>query len=304
MYTRRLFIFFFSSLVLLSATLLVKPSPPSSESEKAFFWTNKVFNQSNIDAIMIGDSRTYRRLNPTIFDSTLKMKFFNFGFNAGGINLQILKAGLQRLKGQKNTLIVLGITPSSLLSKSQKNTHYMQERSIGWSEKLVHKFVSPKLKIFDPVHPGYVYNSVLGRKIGYFEVFQANGFVASERIPPDTTIAIYNYLRLFENDHIQQADLDTLIKVLDYARELGIQIVGWRPKGSYTLTQIEDSLSGYDESQVQQIIESCGGKWLDTPIPEATYDGSHVPMWVAQDFSRNFALQLKQVLKSRSPQNN
>jgi hypothetical protein len=287
--------------LLVTVVYFIKPAPPSSVSSKDHFWSQKAFSRDHFDVVFCGDSRTYRRINPEVIDSTIGISSFNFGFNAGGISLEIVQAAQKKLNSDTKGTIVLGVSPSSLLSISQHNEHYMQEKNVRWSEKAYRLRLAPYLAGFDPVHPGNIYNHLKSRRIGYFENFEVSGFVASERIPSDTTIALYSYKRLFEKNKIGRAQLDSLNKVLDYLVASDVQVIAWRPKGSAAMTKIEDSLSGYRENEIRQLVESCGGIWLDTPLPTATYDGSHVPIAVAQEFSRNFAFQLKEVLKSTHP---
>lgn len=304
MYRQKLSILLVGMGILIPIAVWLFPDVPSSTSAKEHFWVDKVHSSDQFDILFIGDSRTYRSMVPQVIDSITGTSALNFGFNAGGVNPEMINSGFQKLKPEGQKILVLGITPSSLLAQNELNSHYNQELNRRATDLWMRHHVSPLLKQFDPIQPGYLYNVIRGRRIGYFEEFKEGGVVLSERVPADTAFALGVYERLFLNEQVSGETVNTLKSSLCEISRQGVQIIGWRPKGSAAMTQIEDSLSGYNESQVRQIVESCGGIWLETPIPEATYDGSHVPMWVAQDFSRNFALQLNQALKKRSQQNN
>jgi hypothetical protein len=301
MHIKKLYIFSGALMILFIFAIWLAPAVPSSMSTKEYFWANKVHTTTQYDLLYLGDSRTYRSLIPSVIDSVLGLESFNFGFNAGSINREIIEAAASKLNSENSRVLVLGITPSSLLEQNGSNPHYNQELNRRNTDLWMRLNVSSMLTRFDPIQPGFLYNTLRNRRIGYFEEFKNDGVVLSERVPSDTAFALSVYTSLFEKESIKSSTIDSLKTFLCTIKAEGIQIIAWRPKGSAAMTLIEDSLSGYRENEIRQLVESCGGIWLETPLPAATYDGSHVPIAVAQEFSRNFAFQLKEVLKSTHP---
>lgn len=245
------------------------------------FWTQKTFASNRYDVVLMGDSRTYRGLSPSVIEKALPgMKVLNFGYSNGGLNPVMFEAAQEKLSANStNKVIVMGVSPNCITGYSQKNDQYLQVKK-GPREDIFEKlYLNKVLYYFSPVSPEEIKEKLIQKTTGsyYTNEYFSNGYVLSEKFPADSTEALSSYISDYTNFKVEDQYIDILTtQVADWSRK-GIKVIGFRPPTTFAMRAVEDTLGHYNEALIKEQFCKAGGYWIDLyPGNFKTYDGSHL----------------------------
>jgi len=121
-----------------------------------------------------------------------------------------------------------------------------------------------------------------------------NGWIASSNIIEDTLDAITGYRKWYKKNKVSNKITNNLITQVKKWVDKGINVYAFTVPTSWSMKQLEDSLSGYNETEISKRIENVGGIWLKFNDNYHSYDGSHLVKESAEKLSRELAKKIKQ----------
>lgn len=285
------------SLILIIILGLVLPKQDASKSQLERFWLKKIFANKNYDILIMGDSRTYRGISPQAMQQVLKnYKILNFAYSNGGLNNFMFNEAEKHLSKKRNKqIIVLGVTPYSLTSLSEKNKQYLQELTRPKEDVYQRLYLNPLLTFFSPVKPDFVFS---GRskepQVIYKQEFFDNGWVASNKIPSNPHEAIPYYKKDFSSINVSLTLINNLITKTQYWTKKGIKVFAFRPPTTNEMLQLENKTSGFNELSFVKKFENAGGHWINIDVSKYySYDGSHLSKKSAIKLSKKIAFEIK-----------
>jgi len=277
-YERTLFVAILA-IIAFVIVIIFRPYPDDYKHNYTKFWLKKTINTKKYDVVIIGDSRVYRGLSPKIIsDGIGGLSVLNFGYSSARLNKFMFSQAEKRLdKESDNKIIIIGVTPNSLIASSNENDHYLEFSNMPREEQLEVLYFYDFLKLFAPIRKKDFKRTKQGNKPNYVQEFEPNGWIASNKIPEDTTEAFDSYTKFFSvnkvsNEMIRGFCLQTKLWV-----EKGILVYAFRFPTSEGMKNIEDSLSGFNEELLSEEFADAGGKWLEIDTNYYhSYDGSHL----------------------------
>jgi hypothetical protein len=274
--------------VLLVLMRLLLPALPSSPMQYDGFWARKIAETPQNDIVYVGDSRVYRGINAQLIDSVLNTKGFNFGFSAAGLDTFLLNHAVLKLKPEGQKIIVLGLSINELLNKSLQNGHYHSLANLKKSDLFVRSQFYPYLKFADPYDLSDFYNFYKGEK--YFEKFYPNsGFVASNKVPLDSTSALKAYAEQFKKAQFDEKNFNLLLNRIIELQKQGYRFYALRMPCTNAMLRLEDKSFKGKMDEVLKSFRINNVKIIEVSKKFISYDGSHLTSASAGRLSRMIA---------------
>jgi len=282
-------------LILISIIIIFKPIKRENEYKADIFWLNKTFAPAKYDMVIIGDSRVYRGISPDEIKKYFpNEKILNFAYSSSRLSGLLLEHAEKKLSPKsKNKTIILAITPNSLLAKSFENEHLEENLKMAREKQYEILYFNDYLKYFEPIR-GRDFRKDNSPK--YIEKYHNNGWIASDKEPRDTNEAIIDYKKWFEKNNVSDKLINKLITQVNNWKKQNIKVYGFYMPTSWSMKQVEDSLSGFNEEDFSRKFEKAGGIWLEFNKNYESYDGSHLTEKSAIEFSNDLA---KEIIKQK-----
>ena len=264
------------------------------------FWILKTHTERKFDFLICGDSRTYRGISPTEMRSVLpNFSIFNLGYSSGSYSSFMLTKMESKLDmGASQKIILLGITPYSLTPKASLDGQIKQELDRKKEEIFESIYLQPWKLFFEPVEIRWRIDSLAKFKPKYIQKYYDDGWVASDKIPPNPKEALDEYVKDFNNNQVSEEIIDHLMGQVKEWTSRGIQVFGVRPPTTIEMLKLEKELSNFDEDKFVLKFKQAGGIWLEVSASRyASYDGSHLDVSSAKEFSRDLATKVGLSLK-------
>lgn len=299
-------------LFLLSAVLAyyLGISLPRSEDETFAdrqFWINKTFAPCESDVVLIGDSRTYRGIDPTTISNEIGgKKVFNFGYSSGGFSLKFINAAIEKLNPKGSRVVVFCITPNSLTKKACKNEQYELEFNRKKEEILEAKYFSELAYFFRPTNLQYYLQKrylveAFKEKdsLYYHQQRYDNGWVASWKLKHEFNEAILSYKKEYENNLPELKSVNTILSKVKELKKLGYVVIGLRIPVQKDLFLLEKSVSSDLFDRLKNGFKRENANWIDVePISNSTYDASHLHKWGAIALSKFLGKEMKKIIEN------
>lgn len=272
-------IFFLVVMVVLAGWLkmhVLHEAPKGLTPLTSAFWMAKTHTKKQFDVVLIGDSRLYRGIAPSVMQATLgNMTVFNFGFSSAGMSAVLLKGGEHKLNPNGKRIIILSLTPYSLTASAALNEQYKEYNAdMDWPYQI------PGLSVLlFPNETSWVVNHLLGFKMKeYYQIPHEDGWVESDNPSESVDSALHEYKQRFLKEKISPELFNYLLQQVHEWHDQGYTVFAFRPPASEKMEQLENSLSGYDEVTIKHDFTDAGGIWIDIPdrYIYQTYDGSHL----------------------------
>lgn len=283
----------------LALIVLIKASFPEQDPNPAqvrAFWLRKTFAPAQYNLIACGDSRIYRGISTEAIreGSAQDWQGINLGYASAGFSIEYLNFVVSKFDPQaSNRTLLLGVTPHSFTSEALRNEQYFSFQEISRFEQIKETNLAPLLAFFAPYRP----TKVLKRKTpNEQEVYNADGWVASNYVRPDTTDALISYRKAFADYRIEKDAVEAFLNKVEEMARSGITLVAFRPPSTYSMRALEDELSGFNEAYIRDQLTARGVIWLEFSDSDFnSYDGSHLNAASAIQFSTQLGLQLDQL---------
>jgi hypothetical protein len=153
------------------------------------FWTQKTFAPSRYDIVIIGDSRTYRSVSPSLMSESIPDKeILNFAYSNGGLNKEIFKEAERKLsENSKQKAIIVGITTNCLTRFTRDNKQFVNEKKRPREEIFERLYLNGILYHFSSVTPEQIIDEFKedSHKSYYINNYHPTGYVESIKFPID-----------------------------------------------------------------------------------------------------------------------
>ncbi|MFC2110856.1 hypothetical protein ACFLQ5_00230 [Bacteroidota bacterium] len=289
------------SILLIICVKIFLSEPIKNVELKNEFWIKKTHQKAKFNIVVGGDSRIYRGISIDKLEESLSQNLsgVNLGYSSIGFSGEYLDFMLSKLDLNSETkIMVLGITPHSLTENAAKNEAYHQYNDINWDERYKVLYLSKYTKHFAPYKPWELTHSIAKEKttIGYFEDFTSSGWVASYKIPIDTSEAIASYTKTLNKHKISQEVIDELFLKIKEFEKSGITIIGFRVPSTNQMEQLEESLSSFNEEYLKDEFERVGAFWFEFSNSDFnSYDGSHLHYLSAEKLSEKLGEKISEI---------
>jgi len=285
--------------LLLSAVLLVLsgfllPKPDTNKIIYERYWAYKTHRKDKHDIVIVGDSRAYRGVSPIAMNDILPdYRIFNFGYSSGRLTKEMYRQAEKRLDVKGKRIVVLAVAPNTLTKHPNENNHINSQLLLPKEEIYQRIYFAPFLQFFTAVKPED-FTRKKKKKEEYIEEYHDDGWVESYIIPEDTTKALSSYKKWFTKVDVSPKLVGDLIKQTRIWSEKDIMVFAYRPPSSFTMENMEDSLSNFKQDEFIVEFENAGGKWIETNTTDYhSYDGSHLHKDSAIKLSKYIAREIK-----------
>jgi hypothetical protein len=262
------------TLTLLCFKLL--PSLPLSQVKSDIFWANKVNYSPNYDIVIVGDSRVYRGINPSVFENEFNHQYtaYNYGFSSAGLDTFIINQGIQKLKKNGKKIIIIGLSASSFYKPNIENEHLHSLLQKNTKDLWVKRNIYPRITCFERY-------SVLDFKKIYFNIsyhhqFMSNGWIASHKTPIDSTEALASYKDFYKKFRNTNTGSRQFILKLKTLIKAGYSIYCFRTPTSFAMKNLEDKNSTLNFNTLALDLNKIGAHYLTLSNQYQSYDGSHL----------------------------
>lgn len=253
---------------------------PTAELKKHFF-TYKIHHSQKYPLIISGDSRVYRGISAKVFENTLGLKSFNLGFSSTLYDEEYLDLVEQKLDfDAERKILVLGITPHSLLEYSYANGHIKQIKNMKKEEVIDYLYLFPLKRFYSSLNAFELWSSFFNedKSTDYYlqDYKYKEGWVASDYVNRNPYHALKSYSNTFSGKHINEKNLKALFAKIKEWRTKGVEVYGFIPPSTINIEELERNYTAFkDNSFIEEFIRN-GGKWLLIDDVYHTYDGSHL----------------------------
>lgn len=259
------------------------------------FWLDKTFAPSVFDMVIIGDSRVYRAVAPSIMEQVLSSyKILNFAYSSGGLQKVLFQAGESKLRNLGKKIIVLGVSPYSLTQSAAVNEQYKQYHkmfALPFRIPNLLMLISPEESIFS-IKRLFMKQEALK----YYQIPHPDGWIESNQVPENELSGLNEYQQRFSKEKISNEVLKEMIEQVRIWKSRGYTVFAFRPPASQKMEELENTKSGYDEKSIVQAFTEAGGTWIniENRYQYKTYDGSHLNSTSAKLLSDYIARFIKQ----------
>lgn len=285
------------SFIFIAIAIIISPHKEDYKNRFDSFWISKTFSKPNYDCIIIGDSRVYRGLSPNAIEDIIPdFRVLNFAYSSGRINSFIMNQAEQKLRANsKNKIIIIGITPNALTAHTNENEQLIELIKTPREERYEALYFHNFLKYFAPIKiQDFKKNKSESNKIQYIEDFHDNGWVASNKIPEDTTEAFSSYKKWFQEAEISNKNINSIYNFTKKWTNDNTMVFAFRIPTSQTMKTMEDSILNFDEKEFIDNFKKSGGIWLNINNNKYhSYDGSHLNKKSAIRLSKEVAIKIK-----------
>ncbi len=297
--------------IILIGTFKSQISNPLSQQElqEERYWALKTFAKPKFDMVILGDSRAFCGVSPNAMNMILpNYRILNFGYSQGGLNPIMYHEGETKLdpRSPKKT-ILLAVTPSSLLSETEKNLAFQEKKSMSkeYVYLLIHFY--PIVSFFSPIKAEnfipYEIKTYIRRLFNKddegikYREYHDNGWMASWDVPENPKRYLGPFRRTFIENQISEQLVQELIDQTRKWITQNIQVFGFRPPTTREMEALENEFSGFNEDEFSEKFETAGGIWFSFPVERYhSFDASHLHKNSAVQFSKDLAIQIKKHL--------
>jgi hypothetical protein len=154
-------------------------------------------------------------------------------------------------------------------------------------------YLSPILKHFAP----YQLKEVIERSTpSHVQVYRDDGWVASSFRVSTPETALPSYRKTFGKYQVKEPEVNAFFQKVKQITSKGITVIAFRPPSTEAMRNLEDSISGFNESQIKQELINSFVVWMDiTDTDYESYDGSHLHFESAKKLSAAIGLRINEL---------
>ncbi|MCX6351426.1 MAG: hypothetical protein NTX03_06165 [Bacteroidetes bacterium] len=260
---------------------IVLPMLPSSPMQADAFWANKTNQTQTYDGVIIGDSRVYRGLNPQVLGNN----FFNFAFSSAGLSEDYILGAKKLLNPSGKRILIIGVSVNSFTTSALKNEQLSTLKKLSPKDVWIRENLYPFLSYFDYYNLTALKSSF--KKEYYYNTYHKNGWMASSKIPIDSTGALASYQQQFASEKFETAAYKNFLKTISQLTKEGFICMGLKMPTTIALSNLEDKFYPEFSTKSKADFKAAGGYWIDAnPTQYHSYDGSHLDSLEARKISR------------------
>lgn len=291
------------TIILVIAIKIFMPNPEKNSAIEHAFWMNKTFPSQKYNIVVGGDSRTYRGISIDAIEAEVKgdLQGINLGYASMGFNAEYLDFLASNLSSDGQKIIVLALSPHSLTDEAVKNEKYLEYKEKGKFEQIKARYFTQFSKHFAIYKPSNLVEEFIHSNQGdvYYQEYTPKGWAKSYRFPEDSLTALSIYTNIFSKYQVNPKLVDTLYLKVEEFKQNGITVVAFRIPTFTQLNELENKVSGFNEDDLKQEMESRGCTWIDlNPAEFHTYDGSHLHYKSAEKLSKIIGEKINKIIRA------
>ncbi|OYT14677.1 MAG: hypothetical protein B7C24_17075 [Bacteroidetes bacterium 4572_77] len=177
----------------------------------------------------------------------------------------------------KTPIIILGITPHSLLYYGYPNGHIKRFQKMKKEEVIDYLYLFSLKTFFSPLRFDTKWQLASSKENNYMQDFNyTQGWAASDYKNRDINHALKPYAQIFMNKQISEKNLKFLMQTIERWSKSGIAVYGFVPPSSAKIEQIERENTTFNDQEIVKDFIQAGGKWISLNGVFQSYDGSHL----------------------------
>jgi len=271
--------------------------------ENNSFWKKKTFDRKKYEVVICGDSRVYRGISPNEMKSVFEnLSILNFGYGSAGYNDVMFHEINKKVNWDAEIkIIILGITPVSLTKNGALNHHLNYELQTKREEIIELLYFKKLMQFFVPTTFEQIFWRIKGKKykVTKHQEYIDDGWVATFEEYPDTSSALKSYSTYFINNQVVNENVDNLVHEVKKWTSKNAFVFAFRPPTTYSMAELEDSVSGFKEEEIRRKLEFAGARWLIFNLKDYfCFDGSHLQKESAIRFSNDLAIKIRNELQA------
>lgn len=306
----RIILSVFSAFILLILIEIIRPVQidplKANKYAEQKFWVHKTHHKGVYDVVIVGDSRAYRGISPKTVSDNLNPQtnssVFNMGYSSLGLTPQVFELARSRLdSNSKNKILIIALTPLSLMTRSFRNEHLNQEIKRDAEDKWLKLNYWPKYELLKQEAKNFLPVVFKPRepKTYYYQDFHQDGWISSWVEPENKNEAIESYKKLFAEDNYANDAIEIIKSEILKFKELNTQVFVFRMPSSPEMEYLENTLGKFNVDEVKQALLSINAIWLEfDSLNYHSYDASHLHKDSAVKFSKDLALAISQKLNA------
>lgn len=251
------------------------------------------------EAVVIGDSRVYRGVDPRPLEQALSGTVCNFGFSSAKLTPKYLAHAQQTLAPSGEKLIIVGISSYCLSGMPAGGDDFIQ--SLAWKaasrlplaverlrESWEEQFTPFDLELLFPASE----KPLRALDSDYSQRFHNSGWVESDRVVDDpVALGLKNSAAAYAVGHRPTAEsVAAAVDALAGAVDAGFRVVAVSMPVPTAVRDAEWALESIDLAALRRQLTARGIEWIEIPCDDlSTYDGSHLNAVSARLFSQRLA---------------
>lgn len=280
--------------------LILNPPLVNTESRNAF-WLNKTLSEDKFNIIVGGDSRIYRgfSIDDMVAELPEEITGMNLGYSSAGFSQKYVNFMANRLNSEGPKFLVFGITPHAFTDESVTDELLNEYLAVSGFDRYKGIYLSKYLKYFAPYKISDLRSAWTGEYYDKLnEKFFENGWVSSDKSPESDSVSLEIYTNMFNLIKVNDSIVNSFIAQVDSLNKQGINIIGFRPPTNPSMTALEDSLSGFNETEIVKQLKAVGATWIELSNDDFnSYDGSHLDSKSARLLGKKVGLAIRDILK-------
>jgi hypothetical protein len=250
-----------------------------------WFWMEKLDWGPSSDVVVVGDSRTYRGVDPSSFAGTHPRGCVNFGFSSATLSPEFLSKAAAALAPDGDRILIIGLTAASLRAPLPNRDGFVAA-GIEYGRLHMPLRLARAIEEWELMVAPFAIDRGFGDSVQaaratadeYSQRFHPNGWVESDRAVDDPVGAGLAVVRRdFERSPHSPRAVDELVSAVRRLSVGGTRVFVFRPWVPDAVSSEEDRIGGLDWSAVRTRLQSAGARWVDIRVPGLrSYDGTHL----------------------------
>ena len=298
-YSYRVIAVFVAAIVLLAVVIALRPSSASGI-PKSLFWQKKFKGDQEFRLVAAGDSRTLRDIVPEEFSAHGLGAALNFGFQGAALGEKFLDEAVSRLEGQKEPVLLLGVTPNAFTPSAERSNGFDKSKSdLSRWDSYTPNWYRRIAQQLEPMSLAELRQIISRRPSRKKEVYHADGWLETIQKKPNEKYALRFYRDRFNQNMASPKLVDQFLTQVAELSEKKIRVFAFRPPITQAMADIENEKSGFDYSEFKTKFALAGGTWIDVVDTDyQTYDGSHLVGESARRLTQLLAKSISEHLNS------
>lgn len=260
------------------------------------YWARKSDWYHCADVVLAGDSRVSCGLSPEEMGKYMPgYKILNYGFGGAWFStLYMDKIETVMDPDSDRKIIVLGISPHSLIKHNAESGNFFEVITMTKTEKFFYTHFPEYLHFFEPLSFQDAIKQLRTRpsreELENNGAFYPDGWTSGNKIPGTVDEVVNKYAGYYKESLVDTDNIDNIISYAEKWIRQGINVYAFFPPSCKEMHKLEMERSGIEESELISKFEQAGGVWIDVdPYGYVSFDGTHLQRDSALELSKLIA---------------
>ena len=241
--------------------------------------------ESVFDILIGGDSRVYEGIVPSVMmEKLIDCKIGNFGFAGLGFNQDYLNELTRLLKNNGHNIIILGISPRSMLYSTSVKNEFNQ--ALELRQKPLKKWIASRQVLLDIYLKPYGLGSLKRYFQGEVQIWDVDeyGYRSRKFLNKIESLKeklyheeLISYTALFMKEKPDETIINCVLDQVENWNNAGIKVYAFRTPAAQIMLDLENRLSSFDFNVFSERFTAKGGIWLTfEDFQPESFDCSHL----------------------------